>query len=175
MIVIEFGDGRTAPMTPPEALGAAFAAVIDQALTWPPEQRDTLNERWLAGPVTDDELDACQRIEDALRASGVGDWSPAFGQPCAPAEAGPYIDTLRLRWSEGAAAVAEAVLARDLGLVTADDFAAATRWWIARSLPLPPARSGARFAADAEHVEDNAAHIRNRRDHVAGWPLTAVR
>lgn len=170
-IAIDLNDGTTYPMTPPPALGAAFAQFVAEAISRDPEILDMISDKHLE--TGDDYDDAYERVEDRLQVSDVAIWSCAFGQDDVPAQAGPYIDTLR-KFSVASAEVASAVLARDLGLVTEDDFETVTGWWVAAGLPLPPPRAGATFAPDQKAASAQAMHLWAVRDHLEGWPLAAV-
>jgi hypothetical protein len=177
-VVIELEDGVTHPMTPPAELGEAFAAVIATALSLSPADRVEIEQKQIDS-IPDGE-DAYWRLTDeiheTLEDAGLA-WSCQFGEPDHPAEAGPYIDTLRDHDMTGASYVAAAVLARDLGLIVEADFAAVTAWWVAAGLPLPPPSTvtGAGFAADAAQVKQNAADLSSNRYRMAGWPKSAVR
>ncbi len=79
IIVIRLADGRTLPMTPPAELGAAFAAVIADAVSWTPERRlqiDDVYEYALFGDTDEGWVDtydaASDRIEAALGDAGLG-------------------------------------------------------------------------------------------------------
>ena len=172
-ITIDMNDGTTAPMTPPPALGPAFAQFIAKVLAWDDEILDHINDQYLA--TGDDYDDAYERVEDRLVVADVYIWSCTFGQEDEPDMAGPYIDTVR-KFSVASAEVACFVLARDLGLVTEDDFKTMTGWWVAAGLPdLPPARDGATFAPDQKSASDRAWRLHTVRDGGKGWPLSAVK
>lgn len=171
-ITIDLGDGRTAPMTPPPALGAAFFAVVAEALGWDDTRQaeadaalDTISDTHVFQA-------AAERIGEALSDADL-DWSCQFGSEGEP-EAGPYIDTLHENQLGGVGYVAAAVLARDLAVVTETDFQTVTGWWVAAGLPLPGPRPGASFAADEDEVTKRAMAVRYARGNVPGWPLAAV-
>lgn len=175
-ITIELGDGTSVPMDPPAALGAGFAAVIAEALTWTVERRQEV-ENILDTVLGDDTSaydQAVDRIDEALRLARL-DWSCAFGEPGALPEAGPYLDTLNEHHMDAASAVAAAVLARDLRIVTEADFNTVAGWWIAAGLPLPRVESTTiRWATDADQVAAHARELDRDSYRVPGWPLAAV-
>lgn len=172
-ITIDMGDGKTAPMTPPPALGAAFLAVVAEGLSWDATRQAEVEAALDAVDDTDAFQDAAERIGEALGAADLS-WSCQFGEEGEPPEAGPYIDTLHENRLDGAGYVAAAVLARDLGVVTEADFATVTGWWVAVGLTLPEARAGATFAADEYQVDKQALTVRYARYDVPGWPLAAA-
>ncbi len=177
-ITIELGDGTQHPMTPPPALGAGFAAVIAEALTWTPEHREEVENKLdavLDANGTGEAYDqAAERIVDALRLARL-DWSCAFGEPDALPEAGPYLDTLNEHHMDAASAVAAAVLARDLRIITEADFNTVAGWWIAAGLPLPRVDSTTiRWATDADQVDQYARELHRDAYRVPGWPLAAA-
>jgi hypothetical protein len=183
-ILIDMGDGTTAPMTPPGDLGDAFAAIIAEALSWDEAHRTAMNARYTAATAAVGFVDAVGRIFTVLSRAGLF-WSGEFGEDNMPPEAGPYIDTLCRKWSVGAAEVAAAVLARDLRLVTEADFTTITGWWTAAGLKLPdPGYSAMRlqgihddtivYAADPAEADRHAKHLVDDRYRIPGWPLTSA-
>lgn len=183
-LVIDLDDGRTAPMTPPDTLGEAFAAVIAETLSWDSDRRAALSDRHAAAEDEPGFMEASDRVDANLYRAGLA-WSCQFGDEGEPPEAGPYIDTLREEWSRGAADVAAAVLARDLRLITEPDFTTLTGWWTAAGLPLPDAGytalrlahagdSAVLWAENQDDVERNAAELDSERYRIPGWPMPAV-
>ncbi len=181
-IVIKLDDGTTEPMTPPAELGAAFAAVIAEVLTWDDARRAASEDLWEAWLPDDPNAhmewdERGDQVTVDLHDAGLG-WSCAFGDPDpdgdARPESGPYVDTLRDHKMYAVAYVAEAVLARDLGLIARDTFDYLTAWWVAAGLPLPDPRPGYAFAADAIEIKARARHLYHTRYDVAGWPMAPV-
>lgn len=172
--MIELGEGRTVPLTPPpQELGPAFAAVIERALTWDAAMAaalDDFRDTVTSGGGYDR---AADRIREALRAAGL-EWSCQFGEPGSDPEASPYIDTLAQQVSVGAADVAAAVLARDLRLAMTVDFATVTNWWIAAGQPLPKAATPGVWPFDYAEIRRQQHKLYHTRGKVVGWPLTAV-
>lgn len=173
-LVITLDDGTTAPMTPPRELGEAFAAIITEALSWDEQKRNNINA------IADDDLidltDEIDIVNFALIEADLG-WSCTFGDSDDDdaLAALPYVTTLSDKWSEGAAAVASAVLARDLGLVSEMTFNAITGWWLAAGLTLPePYAHAPEWAIDLSHALNRAKVINHQRYGTQGWPLATL-
>ena len=172
-ITIDLGEGKTAPMTPPPVLGAAFAAVVSEALSWDGARTANVDAAFGA-VVNDDDFDnASYLLGEAFEAAALG-WSCQFGEPNEPAEAGPYTETLADAGRSGASTVASAVLARDLGILTETNFTILTGWWIGAGLSLPRPSACATFAKDEDEAQTRASELGYARYHVDGWPLAAV-
>ncbi len=183
-LVIDLEDGRTAPMTPPDTLGAAFAAVIAETLSWDNDRRAAISDLHAAAEDEPGYTEVSDRADETLTRAGLA-WSFQFGEEGEPPESSPYIDTLREEWSRGAADVAAAVLARDLRLITEADFTTLTAWWTAAGLPLPEAGYTALrlaflgddavlWAEDQDDVARNADELAFERYRIPGWPMPAV-
>ncbi len=180
-VTIDLGHGRTVPLTPPEELGMAFAAVVAEALSWDPGRRIALEALSAGSRGSTLYTEAADRVSSALSHAGLA-WSQDFGTEGAEVEAGPYIDTLAGHGMAAAAGVAAAVLARDLRLITPDDFVAVTTWWTTAGLPLPDAgyyvtRSDddtTVWATGPDEVLRTAHELRRERYRVPGWPTGAV-
>lgn len=172
-VMIDLEGGRTASMTPPQELGAAFAHVIATALAWNSQEaaafnnyHDNVRATCRAGYDR-----AVELIGEALREAGL-EWSCQFGEPGSDPEAFPYIDTLAQQVSPGAANVAAAVLARDLRLVARVDFGVVTGWWIAAGQPMPQYEGV--WSYDPDEIERQQRKLYYTRGKVAGWPMAAV-
>lgn len=179
-ITIDFGEYglRSLSDVPPE-LGPGLAAIVTTALSWDDAERqrvNTLVNAELDRRQVDNDGAASDRLEDVLGESGscIGTWSCQDGAAGEPIHAGPWLDTIAYSALPDVAEVAAAVLARDFGLITAEDFAVLTAWWTAAGLPLPDPRPGARWPATIEDAERNAEALRNAEFEIPGWPLAAV-
>lgn len=158
----------------PAALGPAFAAFVDHLAGW---DQDTIDRcRRAAEPLyTETFCEVDRRLTDAFDAAQVGADPCTFGvEDGGRGYAGPYFRAIAYTYGASATLVAEAVLGRDLGLITETDFDALTGWWVVAGFPLPAARDGAQFAAGQAEVDQRAKHLSNTEYQIKNWPLAAV-
>lgn len=156
---------------PPNALGQGFAQFIDHLVDC---AADTIRDAGNDLPWDAVFTDAADRLVEAIKASRVGVDSCAFNNDGRAFYAGPFTSAVGTIYGGAARVVAEAVVARDLGLIVEADFRTLTGWWVAAGFPLPPARVNAQFADDDDKVDELVRALRASEHRVENWPLAAV-
>lgn len=121
----------------PPRFGAAFTAVFLQALSWSPARVTALRDiftRELDDNIAEYE-GALDRLDDALTAADLIE-HPTRGAAGPVTTIGPWSDRC-ISILRGAGYVLQAVAARSAGVVSDDDFATITNWWVREGLRLP--------------------------------------
>ncbi|MFY1686557.1 hypothetical protein [Plantactinospora sp. WMMB782] len=125
-----------------DRFGAAFAVVVNEALSWSPEQASelrTLGDDTRSRIGGEDYDYVTDTVYTALLDAGLAEYDCDLDADQVPAG---WVEQVRRHTrSNEVAQVAWAVLARDRDLISTDDFVTLTDWWQASGLPLP-ARDG---------------------------------
>lgn len=128
----EYDDDAWLAVPPPAELGSAIRAIVATAVGLDDTVRASVEAAFNA--AYDDAMsDVEQECNEALDEHPIGE--SASCQEITTVE--PWINAIRMRVGYGACYVARAVAARDHNLISAEDFATLTGWWVEAGLPIP--------------------------------------
>ena len=127
-----YDDDAWLAVPPPVELGSALRGIVQEIVSWDAQKRADMQQR---SEIADEAIpdDVWDRINDALEQHPVAE--PMSCQEVTTIA--PWAEAILGRVGGGAYGIVLAVAARDHNVISAEDFATVTGWWVKAGLSLP--------------------------------------